>query len=482
MIYLRGHRRDYDDWHSFGNPTWSYDEVLPYFRKSEHNINTEFVNHENGKYHSDKGMLKVGLFRPRNETDTIEGYFVAAGKELGYEYVDDFNTDTVLGFGRIQGTVYNGRRQSTAKSFLIPAKDRPNLHIIKYAHATKIEIDDNGKATGVEFVYKENKKLLAKVNKEIVVSAGAISSPQLLMLSGIGPDNELKKHKITVKQNLAVGKSLQDHMIVRMYFNFNRSKNNQAKIDNLQQDAVEFYLHNKGPLTGIGITDLVGYINTKSPYQLGYPDIEYHHFAYNKNSTSFQSILNAFGYSEDVQKILSNENEKNEVAGVSVVLLNPSSKGSITLNSADPFDKPIIDANYLAEEDDWQTTLDGVKYQYSQINTNAFKQNEGAFIRLPLPECDELPFASDNYFKCYINQTATTVYHPAGTCKMGPSSDKDAVVDPRLRVYGVSNLRVADASIMPKIVSANTNAASIMIGEKCADFIKEDWNVPRDEL
>lgn len=480
MIYLRGHRRDYDDWHRFGNPTWSYDEVLKYFRKSEHNLDEDLVKNENGKYHSDNGMLKVGPYRPKNDSHPIEDCFIAAGKEAGYDHITDFNSDTVLGFGRVQGTIYNGRRQTTAKSFLIPAKDRPNLHIIKHAHATKIEIDSNGKATGVEFIYNGKNKLVAKTNKEVVVSGGAISSPQLLMLSGIGQEEQMKMHNIPLKKNLAVGENLQDHLIVPVFFSFHKSTSDSSKADNPLESLIDFHLHNRGSHTGIGITDLVGYINTVNG--TGYPDIELHHFEFNKESGGLKLLFEKMDLHADIAKKLYEENKQNEVAMVWVVLINPKSTGKISLNSANPFDKPSIFANYLDKEDDWQTVLNGVKYQYDQIKTKAFKEHEGTVIHLPIPECDELPSSSDEYLKCYINQISSTVYHPVGTCKMGPDSDKEAVVDSRLRVHGVPNIRVADASIMPKIVSSNTNAPTIMIGEKCADFIKEDWNGLRDEL
>lgn len=480
MLYLRGNRRDYDNWHDLGNPTWGYDEVLKYFRKSEQNLDEDLVKFENGKYHSDKGLLKVGRYRAQNDSNAIEDCFVAAGKEFGYNFVDDFNSNTLLGYARGQGTVFNGRRQTTAKAFLIPAKDRPNLHIIKYAHATKVNIDGNGKATGVEFIYKGKENLIANVKKEIVISGGAISSPQLLLLSGIGPAKYLKKLEIPLKKDLAVGKNLQDHLIVPMFFSFHKSKADQLQSENMLQDTIDFYLYGKGEYTGLGITDLVAFLNTVNG--TGYPDIEIHHFAYKKDSIALKTYLQIVGFSDEVQAALIEESKTSELAMVFVVLLNPKSKGSIKLNSVDPFEKPYIFANYLDEKEDWQTILNGVKYEYNQVHSKTFKEHEGTFVQLPLKECNKFSFASDEYFKCYINQLSTTVYHPAGTCKMGPKTDKKSVVDPRLRVHGIPNLRVADTSIMPNIVSANTNAPTIMIGEKCADFIKEDWNELRDEL
>lgn len=478
MIYLRSHRRDYDSWESFGNPTWGYDDVLKYFKKSEHNTDAEFV--ENGKYHSNKGPLIVGKYRLKNESHSIEDCFIKAGQESGYSYVNDFNSDTILGYSRVQGTIHDGRRQTTAKAFLIPAKDRPNLHIIKHAHATKIEINEYNKSTAVHFVYKGNKKLTAKIRKEIIVSAGAISTPQLLQLSGIGREKHLTPLGISVKKNLAVGKNLQDHLIVPMFFHFHRSVSDSLEVENILKDTVNFYLQNSGVFTNLGITDLVGYINTVNG--TGYPDIETHHFAYKKQSNALKTYLQIVGYGDAVQNALIAENKDSEIAMVFVVLLNPKSSGSIKLKSVDPIDKPFIFANYLDEDEDWNTILNGVKYQYNQVNSVAFKEHDGSFVRLPLKECDQFKIPSDKYFKCYINQMATTVYHPCCTAKMGPISDKNAVVDSRLRIHGIPNIRVIDASIMPNVVSSNTNAPTIMIGEKGADMIKEDWNVERDEL
>lgn len=476
---MRGHKRDYDSWQDLGNPTWNWDGVLKYFKKSEHNLDNDFVKYKNGKYHSNKGMLKVGHYRLKNASNVVEDCFVGAGKEMGYDLVDDFNSDTILGYARAQGTVADGRRQSTAKAFLVPAKDRPNLHIIKYAHATKINVDDNGRVTGLEFLHKGSKKLVAKVRKELIVSAGAIGSPHLLLLSGIGPKKHLKKLDIPVKRDLAVGKNLQDHLIVPMFFSFGRSKSDQLIPENLMQTTMELLMNNKGDHTHIGITDLVGYLNTVNG--TGYPDIELHHFGFLKDAMTLIDYLKIVGYADDIQKALIKEGKTSEFGLVYVVLLNPKSKGKIELRSSNPLEKPLIFPNYLDEKEDWETLLRGVKYQYNQIHTNAFKEHDGTFMQLPLPECDKLPMASDEYFKCYIDHTATTVYHPVGTCKMS-NNDKKAVVDSRLRVHGIPNLRVADASIMPNIVSSNTNAPSIMIGEKCADFIKDDWKIERDEL
>lgn len=479
MIYLRSHRRDYDHWQELGNTEWGYENVLKYFKKSEQNTNDQIAQYHNGKYHNQNGLLKVGSYRSNHPMDSaIERCYIAAGAEAGYEYVDDFNSDTLLGYSRVQGTIYNGRRQSTAKAFLIPAKDRPNLHVIKNAQATKIHFDRNNLATSVDFTYNGEQMMNVKTKKEIIVSGGAISSPQLLLLSGVGPKKHLEQFNIDVKLDLAVGRNLQDHLIVPMFFSFDQSENPLS--ENILNDTMNLLMYNRGPYTAVGITDLVSFINTVNGS--GFPDVETHHFEYAVQSPGLQLYLNAVGFGENIQAKLFEVNQKKPISMNFVVLLNPTSVGRIKLKSIDPMDKPEIFANYLDTANDWQTILNGVRYQYNQTNSKAFKKYSGSFIRVPLPKCDQLEYLSDAYFKCYIDAMTTTVYHPVGTAKMGPAKDKQAVVDSRLRVHGIKNLRVIDASIMPTIVSSNTNAPTIMIGEMGADLIKEDWNAARDEL
>lgn len=445
MVYLRGNRLDYDNWKHSGNTDWGYEDVLKYFKKSERNLDIEFINYQNGKYHSDDGLLPVAKYRSKKVELPTENYFISAGREAGYEYVSDFNSDTMLGYSRVQGTIFDGRRQTTAKTFLIPANDRPNLHVIKYAHVTKIEINENDEATAVNFIYNKMYNWTVSSNKEIILSSGAISTPQLLQLSGIGRKKYLKQFGITMKKELAVGENLQDHLIIPMFFSFHRSNVDRLRTDDILGEMLDLYLRNNGSFTTLGITDLVGYINTVNGE--GYPDIELHHFAYSKESVALKMYLDKVGFGQEIQNTLIEESMKSVLAMVFVVLLNPKSTGSVKLKSNDPLEKPLIFANYLNEIEDWETIIKGVKYQYDQIFSRVFKENDGLFVRLPLKDCDEMKFASDKYFKCYIDQMATTIYHPVGTARMGPKNNKTTVVDSRLRVHGIRNLRVVDASM-----------------------------------
>lgn len=475
MLYVRGNSRDYDEWERLGNPTWNWPTALKYFRKSEDNQNATLM----GPHHSVGGPLKVGNL---NVKDRLAEIIVSAAEELGQKLVTDLNDDESLGYAYVQTVIHNGERESAAKAFLAPAKDRPNLHVIKYAYATSIRIGGDGVAEGVEFTYRGGKKLLARARKEIVVSAGAVSTPQLLLLSGIGPEKHLRKLNIPIKKDLAVGKNLQDHLIVPMFFGFHRSISDDVVPENLARNMFDYVLHREGPLAHLGSTDMCGFVNTENG--TGYPDIETHHFSFAKQTSALGVYLGVVGFADRIRSVLLEANKNQNVITVYVVLLNPISVGKIKLNSTNANDPPLIRPNYLDDKRDMETLLRGVNYQHNFVTTKAFAAHEGNFIQLPIDECDGLTFGTDEYWRCYVLNMATTVYHPVGTAKMGPATDRSAVVDARLRVHGVQALRVIDASVMPKIVSGNTNAPTIMIGERGADFIKEDWSndAVKDEL
>lgn len=469
VVYMRGNKGDYDGWAAMGNPTWNFDNVLEYFKKSEHNANSTYVNYQNGKWHSDRGEMMVGHY---HQTEEIRSAFIDAAKEFGYDYVHDLNSDIYLGYTNAQGTLRNGMRESTAKAFLVPAKNRKNLHIINYAHVTKVLVDSSNTAIGVEFTYKNQHKFVAKAKKETILSAGAVSSPQLLMLSGIGPKKHLKKLGIEVKKDLRVGKNLQDHLIVPIVFQFHKSTAMPDAPTAILDDLYNFAIHRKGKLSGIGTINLVGMVNTQN--HTGYPDIELQHFNQAKQSQMLKTLLYAMDYEEEVIKPILQANEEGETNMVYVELLRPKSTGEILLRSKDPKDAPIIRANYLAEKEDVQTLLRGIRYQVDFEKTETFKKHEGKLVRIPFKDCDKHEYMSDDYWICYMSHMATTVYHPVGTAFMS-DTHKDAVLDSKLRVKGVKRLRVIDASAMPTISSGNTNAATIMIGEKGADMVRSKW-------
>lgn len=480
MIYFRGNRDDYDNWQRLGNPTWDFDSMLKYFKKTELNLNETLISDHNKKWHNDDGALPVGTYGDLNEHHHI---YMKAAKELGYKQLDDINAGDTIGFGYAQGTVKNGQRYTTAKSLLVPAKDRPNLNVIKHAYVTKIVIDASTKtATGVEFTYKNTDKMTAKAKKEVIVSAGTIMSPKLLMLSGIGPKKHLDKLDIPVIEDLAVGKNLQDHVVAPVIMRFHKSTAEPESITDVLDDVYNYAIHRKGTLAGVGSVNLIGLVNTIN--QTGNPDIEIQYFDFKRQSLNLEKSLTKMGYKESIIKSIVEANAAGEISIAFVELLRPDSIGKILLKSKMPTDAPRIIPNYFEKQSDVDAVVGGIKILTSFLETESFKQHEGELVRVPLKECDNHKYRSNKYWECYLSFMATTVYHPIGTCAMGPDTDKKAVVDSELRVKNIKSLRVIDASIMPKMVSANINPATIAIAEKGSDFIKSTWriNLEKTEL
>lgn len=480
MIYIRGNRRDFDGWREQGNRGWDWDSVLPYFRKSEDN-RVEHVAADR-KNHGTGGLLKVDTY---GSVDPMKLIMRSALAELGLAEIFDANGDEHLGYFDAQGTLDNGARCSAAKAFLRPAKDRANLHVIKNAHATKLtwaQADDGSQVQGVQFQV-DGKTLEARVSKEVIVSAGAINTPQLLQLSGIGPRDLLDLHRIPVLHDLPVGQHLQDHLIVLYGTTFHKSTAMPITPLELSHATYQYAMHRNGPLSNIGATDFVAFVSTVNDPK--YPDIQYHVFHCRKQQPELRQLVHTFGFGADIVEAFGRANDEADIVIWVVVLLNPKSTGSVQLNSADPLSPPSIQHNYLQDPADLRVAVDGVKILRKMAQTHAFRAAEGEVVRVPLPACDALDYDSDAYWGCYSRYMSSTLFHPTGTARMGPDA-RTAVVDDALRVRGVRNLRVVDASVMPEIVSGNTNAPTIMIAEKAADMVKERWGAEgvdgRDEL
>ncbi|RDE18012.1 choline dehydrogenase [Motiliproteus coralliicola] len=438
LLYVRGQKEDYDDWAALGNQGWSYDEILPYFKKSE--------NQERGadKYHGAGGPLSVSNIRIRRE---ICDKFIEAAEQTGIPRNEDSNGETQEGVGYFQLTINrNGTRCSTAVGFLRPAMKRPNLDVATKALVHRIDFSGD-RAVGLEVSIDGVKHRIA-CNKEIVLSAGAINSPQILMLSGIGDKEELAKHNISVVKDLpGVGKNLQDHLQIRTIYKVNKPITLNDEVNNpirKMMMGVEYAMFRTGPLT-MAASQVC--IFTKTDPAMERPDIQYH-----------LQPLSADKPADGTHKF--------SAFTASVCQLRPTSTGRIELKSGNPEDYPAIHPNYLATEEDQKTAIEAIKVTRNIINAPALK---------PLISEEHEPgvqFQSDEELLEYARNRATTIYHPTGTCKMG--HDEMAVVDDRLRVHGLQGLRVVDASIMPIIVSGNTNAPTIMIAEKASDMIKQD--------
>ncbi len=436
MIYARGHRADYDHWAAQGNPGWAFDDVLPYFKRAEHN--------ERGAdaFHATGGPLNVMDLRSPNRFGPI---FVQAGVQAGYTENRDFNGPQQEGVGLYQVTHRAGERFSAAKAYLTPNLNRPNLQVITGAHTTRIVMEGQ-RAVGVEFrVGNETQRIEAR--REVLLSAGALQSPQLLMLSGIGPGAQLQRHGIATVHDLpGVGRHLHDHLDVVQVVNAPHLTDlfglSLAGAWNAVKGIFEWRRQRAGMLT-TNFAEAGGFI--KSGPEEALPDLQLH-FVIGKLIDHGRKTVFGHGYS------------------CHVCLLRPLSRGKVELASADPAAAPLIDPNFLAERDDMERLVRGFKQMRRLLQQPALAGYRGT----------ELPASAgaqtDAQIEQFIRERADTIYHPVGTCRMGPGSVD--VVDAQLKVHGVQNLRVVDASIMPRIVGGNTNAPTIMIAEKAADMIK----------
>lgn len=465
MLYVRGNKKDYDEWQKLGNPGWDYESVLPYFKKSE--ANKVF---KNDHYHNTKGLLNVENFATN---DIVKKVILQGTSQLGYRRLNDFNADLNIGFGVAQSFTQKGERESSAKAFLISAKNRPNLHIIKNADASTLIIDANKQVKGVNF-HLDGEDLKAYATKEVILSSGALGSSKILLNSGIGPQSDLKKFNIDVVKNLSVGYNLQDHVIVQIMVKLDKSTAPPDSINRLVYNLDEYLRLKTGPFAGMGVTEVMGFLNTNRKTSR-YPDTQYFYFGFPKQFVGMKDFIDIIGYAPEYSQQLYQANQEAYLLVMYCALLKPKSRGKLELRSKEYFDLPKITTNYLEEPDDVEVLLRGIKKMKKLLKTNIFRKHEAELVRIKIEECDKFTYDSDDYWRCYISYFTSTVYHPVGTCKMGPNSDPDAVVDSRLRVKRVKGLRVIDASIMPTIVSGNTRAPAIMIGEKGADMIKEDW-------
>ncbi|KAG8178922.1 hypothetical protein JTE90_014128 [Oedothorax gibbosus] len=431
MLYTRGNMRNYNDWATQGAEGWSEEDVKKYFLKLEDNRDQEYL--ANG-YHAQGGPISVE--KPKYSGETKHPIQEAA-EQMGYQVVD-VNGPTQTGFYDYQLTIRNGQRCSTAKAYLVPAENRTNLDVLTNAFVTKILFEHN-RAIGVQFEYK-NKLNTVKSSKEVIVSGGAINTPQLLMLSGIGPKKVLNKLSIPLLKDLPVGENLQDHYAVALAFsiNFSIAKPSQKLSDPVN---IEEYINFRtGPLSSV--TSWLAFLegNTNEALDTEFPEFEL--YLGDVDVSSFK----AYNLKSDVY------------------------------NEVNPYDSPIIDPNYFGDPEDRKDIVEGLKVCHSIGTSAPLKKIGSKRFEIPHPECKEHPIDSDKYYDCLTRSFILTSYHPVGTAKMGSPDDPTTVVDPLLRVKGIEGLRIIDASVMPIIPSGNTNIPTIMIAEKASDIIKSTIN------
>lgn len=471
MLYVRGNRKDYDDWEAQGNPGWGYNSALHYFKKSEDNRNPYLAA---TPYHSAGGYLTVQEAPWRTPLATA---FVEAGVEMGYENRDG-NGEFQTGFMIPQGTIRRGSRCSTSKAFLRPIRHRPNLHIAMNTQVLKILLDSQTKtALGVRMKRADNKIYTVLARKEVILSAGALNSAQLLMLSGIGPRPHLSSLGIQVARDLPVGENLQDHYGTgALAFSVDQPVSLvQTRYENIPS-VLKYAIFGSGPLTVLGGVEGLAWVPTKfTNRSLDWPDIEFHFVSGSPASDGGRQIRKAHGISDAMWQMY-RPLAYRDTWSVIPMLLRPKSRGRILLRSSNPYDKPIFHAGYFTHPQDIKVLVEGVKIALAMAQTQAFLRLGTKFWdQIPMPGCEEKDLWSDEYWNCMARHYTTTIYHHSGSAKMGPPHDSASVVNHELKVYGVPRLRVIDASIMPNIVSGNTNAPTIMIAEKGSDLIKADW-------
>lgn len=455
---MRGDKHDYDTWEAMGNPGWNYNDVLQYFKKSEDMRNPHLAN---SPYHGVGGYLTVGeSFRSE-----LSDSFLEAGRELGYAETD-LNGEHGIGIMAPQATLRDGRRCSTAKAFLRSARTRSNLHLSLDSYVNRIIVDAETKtAIGVEYE-RDGDVHQVYASKEVILAAGTISSPQILMLSGIGPKEELNKHQISVIADLPVGENLQEHVgLAGLHFTADIS----ATLSDIELSSIFDYTANgNGTLTSI-ITEAIAMIQTKYAKE-NVPDIQ------------LTFIPDSPGWVLSDEYVRSSVVQRIPIWSIYPYLLRPKSKGSIKLRNSDPREHPVIYPNYFHSKHDMNVLIEGVKLAKRFGTTDTMLKLNSVYQQGAYTECNQFNATTDEHYECMIRQNTLNGNHNAGTCKMGPKKDKTSVVDHRLRVHRVHRLRVIDASIMPFLIGGNTMAPVIMIGEKGADMIAEHWRQAMNDV
>lgn len=562
MYYMRGNQRDFNEWETLGNPTWGWANVEEYFKKAENYHQTDAVDatqmQNSNSEHGVNGPLPINSF---SNTEPFKQTLLDAAQELGFKQLADLNANEFIGIGSVPGVIENGKSSNTAKAYLSLAKDRTNLHVIKYAHVTGVTVDNStGQVTGVQFQINQTHDLTATATKETILSAGAIGTPKILQLSGIGPEKQLRRLNISTVRNLQTGFNLQTHFTVPIFVQLNANtlpsndaqESATAETENAttqeeataqeaattqanitSQDATNInslyeYIKQRDVLSLSNISDLLGFFNAVNVTD-AYPNIGTQYAIFKRDDQlSVVEYLTRYGLNESVAQPIIDANKIADVAVILVTLLNPLALGKVRLHSADPYELPSISMN-LDRREDITALVQGIQFARTFLNTTAFQSVGAEEIPIIMPDCDIAPvkkvktkqqttkppkvkydkkkgkgatttttttteapnveplpelisYGSDQYFECYVKHVASIPYGPVGTSKMGPSTDRFAVVDSRLNVHGLKGLRVVDASIMPRIVSAPLGAATIMIAEKASDFIKEDWPVVEEPV
>ncbi|XP_054715397.1 LOW QUALITY PROTEIN: glucose dehydrogenase [FAD, quinone]-like [Uloborus diversus] len=459
MLYVRGNRKNYDEWAKQGAIGWSYDDVLPYFKKLENYTEPKHVN--NG-FHGTSGPVTASTpkFNPPVKLAAME-----AATNLGYEFVDS-NGPRQTGFYNYQSNTRRGQRCGTAKAYLVPSENRTNLDILTNAMVKKVVIE-NKRATKVIFDF-EGSSHEVRAKREIILSAGTTNTAQLLMLSGIGPMAELSKFGIPVIADLPVGHNLQDHCATFLAYELSDRQKGFEKEIKLDENIRKYIEKREGPLTTSEGFMLMSFLSKNmSKMQNDIPDFSLYLVDFVR-----EVPLKQFGISMDVMlKYFGFYAFKTTIVCASQIL-HPRSRGTVTLNSTNPYDPPLIDPNYYADYQDIDDVVQGLKVCKKLMGNSAMEKVGARLFASLLPGCEKFADDEELYLRCVVRTLVITTNHQVGTAKMGDPNDPTTVVDPRLKVKTIRGLRVVDASVMPTIPWGNTNIPTIMIAEKASDIIK----------
>ncbi|XP_067634951.1 glucose dehydrogenase [FAD, quinone]-like [Eurosta solidaginis] len=474
MIYNRGNKRDFDRWAAAGNKGWSYAELLPYFLKSE-SANLEGLEHS--PYHNHTGPLSVEDVQFR--TPAAHAY-VQGAQQAGHT-LTDYNGESQMGVSYVQANTLRGRRHSAYRAYIEPIRyRRKNLHIVTLTRVTRILIDPITKrATGVELSYR-NKFYKVHARKEVILSAGAFNSPQLLMLSGIGPADNLKAINVPLVKELPVGKLLYDHMChFGPVFTVNTTRA-MPSVSGINAAVVKSFLLGspRTMLSSIGGVEALTFLKVPSSKEpADTPDVEIITVAGSLASDKSTGLKQGANFKDELYEQVYRplEISKQDHFSFLIMQFHPKSVGRLWLHNRDPFEWPRINPKYFYNEEDVQFLLEGIKEAIRITETPAMHKLDTLMHSIPVPGCEQHQFSSDDYWRCSIRTLSYTLHHQVATCRMGPENDTTSVVNNELKVHGIQGLRVADTSIIPFPPTAHTNAASFMIGEKAADMIRAEW-------
>ncbi|XP_049868635.1 ecdysone oxidase-like [Pectinophora gossypiella] len=484
LLHMRGSPGDYAPWHTEEDDGWDWPTLKKYFMKSEKVIDPFILNNPHlRKDHGTEGAFIVDQLNFTHEgiaEKITEGY-----KEMGLKFLEDINGDTQMGVGKIRGSNYKGKRVSTATAFLNAARERENLYVLKNTFAYYIKIDKETKeATGIKVTLQNGNDATFFAIKDVIISAGTVNSPMLLMASGIGPKEHLEGLDIDVIADLPVGENLQDHVRIPIPVTIDTGAKEKDEKYWLKA-AADYLLEQTGPhSTNYDQPNINAFLSVPEGKSLPDVQIDHNYFVPN-TSYVFSACVNVMSFQDEICSQFYEFNSEKELLIFFVSLCRPYSRGNILLRTKSNVGYPKIYSKYFSDERDMQTFVNGVKGVMKIIDTPTFKKMKSELQRINYKDCDGFEMASDDYWECMARTLTYNVYHPVGTVKMGKVGDPTAVVDSKLRVIGVKGLRVVDASVMPTIPSVNTNAATMMIAERAADFIQEEYlnlDINKDEL